>query len=124
MRLWTNGYSTRIGKNDRVPARTAQSHNQSLFLIEPFNLRISVVRPLRYRGDDKRAVRASFLYRGSMYDLKVTDPDVEREFLALPDGKYKIEPNVFLTVSLTEEHTDGFCYKLAASILSENGIYA
>jgi hypothetical protein len=49
----------------------------------------------------------------------VTDPVVERLFLARQNGDYPIGQDVYFCVSLAEAHTDGYCYKLVATIISE-----
>jgi len=46
----------------------------------------------------------------------VTDPDVEGEYLAKPNGVYPIGA-CYVTVSLGEPH-GGFCYKLVAALIT------
>jgi hypothetical protein len=47
----------------------------------------------------------------------VTDPVAEREFLTRPNGNYPSQDALFC-ISLAEAHTDGFCYKLVAAVIS------
>jgi hypothetical protein len=70
-------------------------------------------------GNPKRAVRAEFLYRGTWYNLKVTDLTVERTHLAKENGVYPPDMDSYFCVSLAEVHTDGYCYKLVATIITE-----
>ena len=46
----------------------------------------------------------------------MTDPDIEREFLAKPNGVHPIGL-CYVTVSLGEPHGD-LCYKLAAALIT------
>ena len=67
------------------------------------------------RSDSKRAVRGAFTYRGTTYRLDVTDPVIECDYLARPDGEYQIARPV-LCVSLGDPY-EGYFYKLIASVL-------
>jgi hypothetical protein len=109
--LWTVGDSTQYGMNDRVRLETAAEMRGSLLLVEPEYLQVHV----GAQGPSKRRVKASFLYNETHYSLVVTDPVVERAFLAKANGVYALE-KVFLCVSLTE-NWEGWCYKVVASII-------
>lgn len=118
--LWTNtNDATFHGRYDRILQATAAVHHDSLVLIKPEELTIRVLTPGAAFNNPKRAVRADFVYRGVNYDLMVTDPVVETLFLARPNGNYAIEQDVYFCVSLAEAHTDGYCYKLVATIISQ-----
>lgn len=117
--LWANGHSTNVGSNDRVPAPQAAQYQNSLFLIQPQQVTISVETPGAAFGNHKKAVRASFRYKGVWYDMKVTDFDVERLYLAKDVGIYPLEQPCYFCISLAEAHTDGYCYKLVATIITE-----
>jgi len=120
--LWANGHSTNAGRNDRVPAPQAAQYQHSLFLIKPQQVSISVETPGVAFGNHKKAVRASFRYKGEWYDIKVTDFDVERLYLAKDVGVYLLEQPCYFCISLAEAHTDGYCYKLIATIITEQGL--
>jgi hypothetical protein len=115
--LWLNGSSTRQGKNDRVAVADAQGLPGSLLLIPLEQARIRVFAPGKDFGNRKRRVQARFRYNGTEYDLWVTDPIVEREYLAGEDGEFSIGGESFATISLGEPHDDGFCYKLVAGLM-------
>ncbi len=68
-------------------------------------------------GDPRRRVRARFTLHNIPYNLSVTDPVIKREYLAKPDGEYPI-PEALLCVSLAEPHTDGYAYKIVATVIT------
>lgn len=113
--LWGVGSSTYYGRNDRVPEHGLNSHQHSLRLIGPLNVTLKVVKEGEEFGNGKRRVRAEFVFKGDMYDIVVTDPKVETEFLAKANGSYEIG-QVLLCVSLSEPWS-GFAYKLVAGII-------
>jgi hypothetical protein len=115
--LWSNGDSTYYGVNDRVTVEQASTMTHSLLLIEPEDPNVSVQTEGAEFGNTRRRVRAIFTYQGVEYLLIVTDPVAERAFLAKPDGRYPLI-TTYLCVSLGEAHTDGYCYKLVASLIS------
>jgi hypothetical protein len=117
--LWSNGYSTNAGANDRVPRADTPQFQNSLWLIKPSRVTFCVSAPGALFDNPRRVVRAEFLYGGTRYNLKVTDLTVERTYLARPNGDYPLDVDSYLCVSLAEVHTDGFCYKLAATIITE-----
>jgi hypothetical protein len=116
--LWLNVDSTYLGLNDRVSVEHACEMTNSLMLIEPDTLNISVEPEGAAFGNPRRRVRAHFAHQGQQYILIVTDPVAERAFLAKPNGRFPLT-NTYLCVSLGEAHTDGYCYKLVASIISQ-----
>ena len=116
--LWSNGDSTYYGLNDRVKVEQAATMTHSLLLIEPENPNISVQTDGAEFGNPRRRVRANFTYQGMEYRLIVTDPVAERAFLAKPDGRYPLI-TAYLCLSLGEAHTDGYCYKLVAAVMSQ-----
>ena len=116
--LWLNDSSTFSGLNDRVALTDAQSLANSLFLLYIENLSLRVFAPGEAFGDHKRRVQANFCYNGVNYWLWVTDPLIERKYLAGEDGDYAVG-ECFITVSLGEPHK-GFCYKLVATIITPN----
>lgn len=114
--LWVNGYSSTSGLNDRVPLSVAESRKGSLRLLGPLDLEVTVRPEGIAFGDTKRKLRAGFLHNGERYRLRVTDPVIERAFLAKEDGAHRIN-DAYLCVSLGEPFND-HCYKLVASILT------
>lgn len=117
--LWESGDSTYHGSNDRMTQEIAVRYHDSLFLIKPSNVVIQVFAPGAAFGNPKRKVRAGFRYHGIYYDFMVTDLRAEQAFLAKPDGVYEIRRELYFCVSLAEAHTDGYCYKLIATVFSE-----
>jgi len=114
--LWKSGDSTLAGRNDRVRREAGTVPGGSLYLIAPEHLSLHVmsetIGPIKLR----RRIRASFSYRSTRYNISVTDPIVEKAFLAKPDGVYPVEA-AFLCISLGETHSDGYAYKLVAAII-------
>lgn len=115
-RLWVNSSSTYSGLNDRVSLSDSQSLTSSLYLLHLERVKLRVLAPGANFGNPKRRVQADFSYKGSKYILWVTDPVVERRYLAGKDGEYDIG-ECFITVSLGEAH-EGYCYKLVATVIT------
>ena len=116
--LWMNDSSSFSGLNDRIALTDAQSLANSLFLLYIENLSLRVFAPGEAFGNPKRRVQANFCYNGVNYLLWVTDPLIERKYLAGDDGDYTVG-DCFITVSLGEQY-EGFCYKLVATIITPN----
>lgn len=116
--LWTNGFKTYHGLNDRVPEAEADKLTTSLYLIGLNSISFNVFAPGAAFGNSKRRVHAEFEYGGSSYALWVTDPTIEREYLAKDDGAYAAGP-CYVTVSLGERDK-GYCYKLVAAVVRPN----
>jgi len=114
--LWLNNSSTYHGLNDRVSQADVQQLNNSLCLLHLEKLALRVFAPGADFGNPKRRVQAEFVHRGVNYRLWVTDPLIEREYLAGKDGEYGIG-ECFITVSLGESH-EGYCYKLVAALMT------
>lgn len=113
--LWNNNFSGTNGINDRVPTQSIPHPIQSLYLIRPSRLTIIVRIEGAAFGNAKTKVRANFVYNNVQYEISVTDPEVERKFIARGIGEYNITTESFITVSLGEAY-DGYYYKLAACI--------
>jgi hypothetical protein len=113
--LWLNGHSSTYGLNDRVPATDLNALTRSLFLVKPPNVTLTVAHEGGDYGPARRRVRARFTLHGEQYCLVVTDPELERNYLARPDGEFVVT-NALICVSLAEDF-HGFGYKLAASII-------
>lgn len=117
--LWLNGDSTYHGLNDQIQIEDADALDSSLALIYVPWVELNVFAPGEAFGNSKRRVQARFSYQGTEYRLWVTDPDYEREYLALPNGRHELE-EAFLTVSLGEPFRD-HCNKLVAAIIEPEG---
>lgn len=115
--LWTNGDQSRKGLNDRVRSEEADGLNWSLALIKPERLSILVREEGARYGEAKIRVRADFAYNGTRYMFSVTDPVVCETFGEEGPGDYAV-PSAYLCVSLGEPYSDGYCYKLVASVFA------
>lgn len=114
--LWIDGFSTGAGFNDRIPLAQASSTLQSsLKLIHVPKLQIAVFAPGEAFGNAKRRVQARFVSAGIWYRLWVTDPIIERKYLAGQDGEYPAG-EAYLTVSIGEPYQE-YCYKLVATVI-------
>jgi len=113
--LWINGNSSYNGLNDRIPLAQAIELRSSLKLIHVRNLELKVFAPGEAFGNTKRRVQARFAFDGMDYWLWVTDPIVERQYLAGSDGEYAVG-EAYLTVSIGEPYQD-YCYKLVATVI-------
>ena len=113
--LWQNGFHTYNGTNDKIPLAEAARETSSLKLIHVDELRLHVFAPGQAFGDPKRRVQANFQFSGSNYALRVTDPNVERRYLAQKDGYYDLV-ECYLTISLSEPFKE-HCYKLVAAVM-------
>ena len=116
--LWTNGWSTYEGKNDKIPMDAMPRVSDSLRLIHIERLILHVFSPGEAFGNAKRRVQAKFSHAGIDYTLWVTDPIYEEEYLAKLNGFYEIQ-DCYLTISLGEPYQDA-CYKLVAAIIERD----
>lgn len=113
--LWANGTSSRAGKNDRVDAASVLLFYGSLYLLHLPRLVARVGVPAVTHGRAKRKVYVDFALGGEEYSLPMTDPHVEKDYLARNNGEYVLE-DTYITVSLSEPFA-GQCYKLADSLI-------
>lgn len=116
--LWTNGWSTYEGKNDKIPMDAMSRVSDSLRLIHIERLILQVFSPGEAFGNAKRRVQAKFSHAGVNYALWVTDPIYEEEYLAKLNGFYEIH-DCYLTISLGEPYQDA-CYKLVAAVIERD----
>jgi len=114
--LWLNDSSTGAGSHDRVALAASEGLTGSLFLLRIGSLELRVFAPGVAFGNPKRRVQAGFVHHGVNYRLWVTDPLVERKYLAGPDGSHGIG-ECFATISLGEPY-EGYCYKLVAALIT------
>lgn len=113
--LWINGHHTFNGVNDVIPLDAVGTVPSSLKLVHVGRLDLHVFKPGQAFGNPKRRVQGQFTFAGNTYSLWVTDPNIEREYLAREDGFYSIGES-YLTISLGEPY-DGKCYKLVAAVI-------
>jgi hypothetical protein len=101
---------------DRISQEEAYALHNSLLFIKPDSIRIHVeINP----WTNKKQTRGDFVYQGTNYNLKVTDPVACSIFQSKESGVYPLE-EVYLCVSLTEPwENDNNCYKLVAAIITQ-----
>lgn len=112
--LWDNSSSSYNGLRDRVEEAAANQLGNSLRLIEVSDLKILVAVEGAEFGNAKRKVRGHFTFNGAQYWLSLTDPVVERQYLAGKDGEFKVG-HAILCISLGEPYS-GYAYKLIAGV--------
>ena len=113
--LWDNSSSSYNGLRDRVPEMQANALTSSLKLIRVDDLQIVVSVEGAEFANGKRKVRGQFHYNGAFYLLSITDPVVERTYLAKPDGTTSLG-HALLCISLGEPY-NGYAYKLIAGVI-------
>jgi hypothetical protein len=110
--LWVDGNRSYNGENDRIPEALTLELDNSLTFVETEDLVIAVA----HEGlNPKRKVRARFSLGGKRYVIAVTDPVIEREYLAQENGEHPIGI-ARLCISIGEPF-QGYCYKLVAGII-------
>ncbi len=114
--LWENNSSSYNGILDRVAVSEVVSERQSLYFIQPTDFKILVRTEGAEFGNAKKKLRANFEYNSVNYQIAITDPEVEANYLRLGEGEYRPEGTIYMTISLGEPY-DGYYYKLAATIL-------
>jgi hypothetical protein len=120
--LWINTGSTYHGIHDEILQSDADTLPRSLYLIRVPRIDLTVFAPSAAFGNPKRRVQAKFLHAGVRYSLRVTDPLIERGFLARGDGDYAIGESC-LTISLGEpfeKKGQWYRYKLVAAIVERD----
>lgn len=106
--LWLTDAKPNSEKTDRVAFSDISQFQQSLLLVGPFSLEIRVAREY-----GKKKWRGLFDFKGTSYNLAITDPWVSSEFAKV--GTYRVEEAV-LCISLAEPYKS-FCYKLIAAVI-------
>jgi hypothetical protein len=118
--LWVNGHSTYHGQHDEIPQAVADALPGSLVLIRVNRVDLHAFAPQEAFGNPKRRVQARFTHGGVGYAFWVTDPVVEREYLARPDGHHRLG-ECCLTISLGEpfqkSNGQSYRYKLVAAVI-------
>lgn len=113
--LWNNQSSSYNGRHDRVAEPQANQLGYSLRLISVADLQVHVGVEGAQFGNGKRKVRGLFSLNGVQYLLSITDPVVERRYLAGADGVFDLGAAT-LCISLGEPW-QGYAYKLIAAVL-------
>jgi hypothetical protein len=115
--LWENSSSSIGGLHDRVDERRAPAlvsrFGGSLCFVRVSDLTI-VVSTEGADFDARRKVRGEFNCGAQRYRLATTDPQIERLYLAKPDGRYHAG-DALLCISLGDAY-NGYAYKLIAGI--------
>ena len=115
--LWTNGDSSYSGVNDRISEVSLGQPQGTLRLIRVTDLSINVVVEGAEFNNGKRKVRGRFTHGGIQHYLSITDPQIERQYLAGANGIFQIG-DAILCISLGELY-NGYAYKLIASVITE-----
>jgi hypothetical protein len=113
--LWANDWSSYNGTNDRVLEAAASPAEGSLRLIEVSNFEVNVVVEGAEFGNGKRRVRGGFTHGGVPHYLSITDPLIERQYLAGQNGRFPVGQTI-LCISLGEPY-QGYAYKLIAAVI-------
>jgi hypothetical protein len=90
--------------------------SRSLYLVRPDDLTLVVASEGGGFGPPRRRIRARISLSGRSYCVVVTDPRIERQYLAGKDGETRLD-DTLLCVSLGETF-HGFAYKLAAAVIT------
>ncbi len=115
--LWGSESSSYQGKDDRTPECSCSEYEDSLYLIRPQSLEIIVRVEGAEFNNEKRKVRAQFVYEDIEYIFPVTDPVIESKYLSGNDGTFTLLiDNIYLCVSIGLPY-DGYCYKFLASLI-------
>lgn len=115
--LWKNESASQGYERNRVAETSIKIIVDSLILIRPKALAISIERKGgQYADANKRLVKARFVHDGIEYTLAVTDPVVTDRFHAGPNRTDDMT-GAILCVSLGEIHR-GDAYKLVAAVLN------
>jgi len=102
-------------RRDRIAAKFLEKNRlgYSLLLIKPTTIKL-----LRKDYKTRRRLMAVFVYNNLEYNLWVRDPNFEEKYAEKREGSYELDSkDVYLCISLAAPHTDGYCYKLVASVI-------
>jgi hypothetical protein len=109
--LWLDGFSSNSGSNDRIPQALLGSLPDSLRLLQVPELRL--VRVAGYAGKMKN--RAMFSVGGARYNLALTDMVA----IGWLDLTSQLTLDAYVCVSLAVPLGDGYAYKVAAAVITE-----
>jgi hypothetical protein len=117
--LWVNAGSSRNGHNDMVPEGVAPTLLNSLKLVQPDELRVTVTLEGSKSGEAKRRIRGEFELADSWYIFSITDCALEAGLRNVEAGFQKVirRPLLCLSVSEVVQQMHA-CYKLIAGVVS------
>ncbi len=122
--IWLNGHSTRNGYHDEMPRVAADQLTNSLVMVKAPSVRLRVFAPGQEFGNSARRIQGFFVHNRVKYGIRVTDIQVEEEFLKREDGIYELGASC-ITVSISEpfRKSNGvdYRYKLIAAIIPWTG---
>jgi hypothetical protein len=112
-----NGESTVTGRNDKIAAPIAERQRNSLVLVQPDLLNVTIGTEGEGTECPRRRVRGHFSVSGHDYSLSITDPIVEAELKPKTDGSSIELQKPILCISLSEKFAaQNACYKLIAGV--------
>jgi hypothetical protein len=118
--IWINGHSTIHGYQDEMPQVESDRLTDSLSFVKVPSVRLRVLAPGKEYGNPDRRVQGFFVHSGIKYGMRVTDLQIENQYLKRDDGIYELGASC-ITVSISEpfRKSDGayYRYKLIAAII-------
>lgn len=118
--IWLNGHSTRHGYHDEMPQAESDRLTNSLVLVRVHGVRLRVLAPGIEYGNPERRVQGFFAHGGVKYGLRVTDLQIENEYLKRGNGFSDLGESC-ITISMSEpfrkSNGDAYRYKLIAAII-------
>lgn len=116
--LWINAGSTRFGMNDLIPEEVAATLTNSLMLIQPEELTITLTVEGEKNGEPRRRIRGEFGLDHCRYVFSVTDCAIEHGLRRCEPGYQNLLRRPLLCISVSEvlESTHA-CYKLIAGVV-------
>lgn len=114
--LWVNGYSSSTGTNNRIPESLFGSLKNSLQIILADDVTLLTRSGVDANGTAYRRLDVNFVLGRHEYMLRVTEPQMRKEYANSDDGLHSFPlGRCLMTISLGEPYK-GFAYKLAAHI--------
>jgi len=106
--LWECGCHSSAGMNNKVCAETIAQNLQSLYFIRITNHTIS--KELVYERDK---LKLEFIYNSKTYKLSITANKCGSYWNTLQsNSSINVAGSAYITLSLGQPYTDGYCYKL------------
>lgn len=115
--LWANDGSSSGGLHDRVGAADLVDVDYSIVLV-----RVDEPTVVVSTNPWKTEVRLWFTYRGVQHELKITDPRYHGAYTREGIGRYPLNPETIVTISLAEPwvrpgDSEAYSYKVVAAII-------